>query len=68
MRHLSLSICALAGAIMASAGTLAESSAGARRFNELDSWGMFLAVAFSLATLVSVIRATRAAEASQPNE
>ena len=64
MKHLSLSLCALAGAIMAAAGTLAESAEGARKTNELDAFGVFFAGCFGLLTLVSVIRATRVAEAS----
>ena len=58
MKHISLALCALAGAIMASAGTIAESSATRRSSNDLDGWGLFIAGAFCLFTLISVIRAT----------
>ena len=62
MKPFSLSICALSGAIMAAAGTLAESAEGARATNDLDIFGMIVAGAFCLFTLVSVIRATRVEE------
>ena len=56
MKTLALSICALAGALMASAGAIAEQMANARRFNSLDNVGMTIAILASLATLAHAFR------------
>lgn len=50
MRHIALSIVVLAGAIMAAAGTIAEASPDARRYNNLDTIGLFV-VGIALAYL-----------------
>lgn len=58
MKTFALSICALSGALMASAGTVAEQMDHARRFNNLDSVGMTIAILASLATLYHAFKST----------
>ena len=45
MRAIAFSIMVLSGAIMAAAGTIAESLPSARRFSVIDEWGIGIAVA-----------------------
>ena len=59
MKHISLSICALSGAIIAVGGILAESLEGSRRRNDLDAIGVTIAIASCLFTLFSVLKGNR---------
>jgi hypothetical protein len=52
MRLIALSIVILAGAVMASAGVIAEALPGARRYNYLDVYGLLL-VGFACILLVA---------------
>lgn len=58
MKTLALSICALSGAIMASAGVLAEQFEHTRRLNNVDGLGMAIAIIATLATIVQAFRQT----------
>lgn len=59
MKELSLSICALAGAIMAGIGTLSENLEGARRFNNLDTIGTWIAIVCVVFTIVLAFKKSR---------
>jgi hypothetical protein len=48
MRAMAISIVVLAGAIMAAAGTVAESLPGSRRLSDVDEWGLGFAVVGAL--------------------
>lgn len=59
MKELNLSICAFAGALMASAGTLAENLEGARRFNHIDAVGMWIVIICVGLVIFRVLRKPR---------
>jgi hypothetical protein len=40
MRFIAISVVVMAGAVMAAAGTLAEAMPDARRYSDVDEWGL----------------------------